>query len=161
MTMQSSHSAQEAATWNNVVANENPQVDDNNTTESEKDTQQSGRRKGLRGFAAMDGEKQRAIASMGGRAAQQQGVAHEFSSDEARMAGKKGGEAVSRNREHMAAIGKKGGEQAEKHRDRGKERSRNPDAADEEGPQGREMSNPDDCRGDAIEHNEGNENYSQ
>src|ERR1044072_9023868 len=40
MTMQSSHSAQEAATWNNVVANENPQVDDNNTTESEKDTQQ-------------------------------------------------------------------------------------------------------------------------
>jgi Stress-induced bacterial acidophilic repeat motif. len=109
MTMQSSHSAQEAATWQNVVANENPQVEDNNTTESEKET---GRRKGLRGFAAMDGEKQRAIASMGGRAAHQQGVAHEFSSEEARMAGKKGGEAVSRNREHMAAIGKKGGEAA-------------------------------------------------
>ncbi|WP_298733306.1 KGG domain-containing protein [uncultured Chitinophaga sp.] len=107
--MQSSHSAQEAATWQNVVANENPQVEDNNTTESEKET---GRRKGLRGFAAMDGEKQRAIASMGGRAAHQQGVAHEFSSEEARMAGKKGGEAVSRNREHMAAIGKKGGEAA-------------------------------------------------
>lgn len=111
MTMQSSHSAQEAATWHNVVANENPQVEDNNTTETEKDTQ-SGRRRGLRGFAAMDGEKQRAIASMGGRAAHQQGVAHEFSSEEARMAGKKGGEAVSRNREHMAAIGKKGGEAA-------------------------------------------------
>lgn len=110
MTMQSSHSAQEA-NWQNVVANENPQVEDNNMNE-EKDTQQSGRRKGLRGFAAMDGEKQRAIASMGGRAAHQQGVAHEFSSEEARMAGKKGGEAVSRNREHMAAIGKKGGEAA-------------------------------------------------
>lgn len=112
MTMQSSHSAQDAATWQNVVANENPQVENNNTTETEKDTQQSGRRKGLRGFAAMDGEKQKAIASMGGRAAHQQGVAHEFSSEEARMAGKKGGEAVSRNREHMAAIGKKGGEAA-------------------------------------------------
>ena len=112
MTMQSSHSAQDAATWQNVVANENPQVEDNNTTEREKDSQQSSRRKGLRGFAAMDGEKQRAIASMGRRAAHQQGVAHEFSSEEARMAGKKGGEAVSRNREHMAAIGKKGGEAA-------------------------------------------------
>jgi general stress protein YciG len=113
MTMQSSHSAQEE-TWQNVVAHENPQVEDNNTSsDAEKDTQRSNRRsKGLRGFAAMDGEKQRAIASMGGRAAHQQGVAHEFSSEEARMAGKKGGEAVSRNREHMAAIGKKGGEAA-------------------------------------------------
>jgi general stress protein YciG len=109
--MQSSHSAQEA-NWQNVVAHENPQVEDNNTNEEKDSQQQSGRRKGLRGFAAMDGEKQRAIASMGGRAAHQQGVAHEFSSEEARMAGKKGGEAVSRNREHMAAIGKKGGEAA-------------------------------------------------
>lgn len=111
MTMQSSHSAQEE-TWQNVVARENPQVEDN-MNDTAKDSQQPNRRsKGLRGFAAMDGEKQRAIASMGGRAAHQQGVAHEFSSDEARMAGKKGGEAVSRNREHMAAIGKKGGEAA-------------------------------------------------
>lgn len=109
--MQSSHSAQEE-TWQNVVARENPQVEDN-MNDTAKDSRQPNRRsKGLRGFAAMDGEKQRAIASMGGRAAHQQGVAHEFSSDEARMAGKKGGEAVSRNREHMAAIGKKGGEAA-------------------------------------------------
>jgi general stress protein YciG len=58
----------------------------------------------------MDAEKQRRIASLGGRAAHQQGTAHEFSSDEAREAGRKGGEAVSANRAHMAAIGRKGGE---------------------------------------------------
>lgn len=62
-----------------------------------------------RGFAAMDGARQRAIASAGGRAAHAKGTAHEFTSDEAREAGRKGGEAVSRNREHMAAIGRKGG----------------------------------------------------
>jgi general stress protein YciG len=63
-----------------------------------------------RGFASMDQEKQRSIASLGGRAAHQQGTAHEFSSEEARAAGRKGGEAVSANRAHMAAIGRKGGE---------------------------------------------------
>lgn len=63
-----------------------------------------------RGFAAMDRDKQREIASMGGRAAHEKGTAHEFTSEEAREAGRKGGEAVSRDREHMAAIGRKGGE---------------------------------------------------
>jgi general stress protein YciG len=63
-----------------------------------------------RGFASMDSDKQRRIASLGGRAAHQQGTAHEFSSEEAREAGRKGGEAVSANRAHMAAIGRKGGE---------------------------------------------------
>jgi general stress protein YciG len=63
-----------------------------------------------RGFAAMDQEKQRTIASKGGRAAHQKGTAHQFTSDEARAAGRKGGEAVSRNRMHMSAIGRKGGE---------------------------------------------------
>lgn len=67
-------------------------------------------RKRLRGFAAMDAAKQREIASKGGRAAHQKGTAHEFTPDEAREAGRKGGEAVSQNREHMAAIGRKGGE---------------------------------------------------
>ena len=62
-----------------------------------------------RGFASMDPEQQRAISREGGKAAHQQGVAHKFTSEEARAAGKKGGEAVSRNREHMAAIGRKGG----------------------------------------------------
>lgn len=63
-----------------------------------------------RGFASMDESRQRAIASEGGRAAHARGTAHEFTSEEAREAGRKGGEAVSQNREHMAAIGRRGGE---------------------------------------------------
>lgn len=63
-----------------------------------------------RGFAAMDAEQQRAIASRGGQAAHQKGTAHEFNSEEARRAGQKGGEAVSRDRAHMSEIGRKGGE---------------------------------------------------
>jgi general stress protein YciG len=47
----------------------------------------------------MDGEKQRTIASKGGRAAHAKGTAHEWSSEEARAAGRKGGESRgSRNR---------------------------------------------------------------
>lgn len=46
-----------------------------------------------RGFASMDPVKQKEIASQGGRAAHQKGTAHEFTSEEARAAGKKGGEA--------------------------------------------------------------------
>ncbi len=57
----------------------------------------------------MDPEKQREIASMGGKAAHEKGTAHEFTSDEAREAGRKGGTAVSKNRAHMAEIGRKGG----------------------------------------------------
>lgn len=63
-----------------------------------------------RGFASMDPSKQKEIASKGGRAAHAKGTAHEFDSSEAREAGRKGGMAVSRNREHMAAIGRRGGE---------------------------------------------------
>jgi general stress protein YciG len=62
-----------------------------------------------RGFASMDREKQREIASKGGRAAHAKGTAHEFTPDEAREAGRKGGEKVSQNRSHMAEIGRKGG----------------------------------------------------
>jgi general stress protein YciG len=67
-------------------------------------------RRSNRGFASMDREKQKEIASKGGRAAHAKGTAHEFDSGEAREAGRKGGMAVSRNREHMAMIGRKGGE---------------------------------------------------
>jgi len=67
-------------------------------------------RRSNRGFASMDTSKQREIASKGGRAAHAKGTAHEFDSSEAREAGRKGGMAVSRNREHMAMIGRKGGE---------------------------------------------------
>lgn len=63
-----------------------------------------------RGFASMDPERQREIASEGGKAAHEKGTAHEFDSDEARAAGRKGGEAVSQNRQHMAEIGRKGGQ---------------------------------------------------
>ena len=46
-------------------------------------------RRSLRGFAAMDPKRQREIASLGGRAAHQSGHAHEFTSEEARAAGRK------------------------------------------------------------------------
>jgi general stress protein YciG len=62
-----------------------------------------------RGFASMSSEKQREIARKGGRAAHARGTAHEFTADEARAAGRKGGETVSANRSHMAAIGRLGG----------------------------------------------------
>jgi uncharacterized protein len=63
-----------------------------------------------RGFAAMDPETRRAIASKGGRAAHAQGRAHEFTSEEARAAGTKGGRGVARDRQHMADIGRRGGQ---------------------------------------------------
>ena len=62
-----------------------------------------------RGFASMDAQRQREIASKGGKAAHVKGTAHEFSREEAREAGRKGGAAVSRNRSHMSAIGREGG----------------------------------------------------
>ena len=62
-----------------------------------------------RGFAKMDPEKRKAIASMGGKAAHKMGRAHEFDSTKAKEAGKKGGREAAKNREHMAAIGRKGG----------------------------------------------------
>ncbi len=55
----------------------------------------NGERKERRGFASMTPEKQREIASKGGRAAHQKGTAHEWTSEEARQAGRKGGQ-VSR-----------------------------------------------------------------
>lgn len=73
------------------------------------DPKHQGRGGGGRGFAGMDEEKQREIASKGGHAAHEKGTAHEFTSEEAREAGRKGGEAVSQDREHMAEIGAKGG----------------------------------------------------
>jgi general stress protein YciG len=52
-------------------------------------------RKERRGFASMSPEKQREIASKGGRAAHEKGTAHEWTTEEARSAGRKGGQ-VSR-----------------------------------------------------------------
>lgn len=61
-------------------------------------------RKSLRGFAAMDPQRQREIASLGGRAAHQSGHAHEFTSEEARAAGKK-----RHARAAVTAIGEEAG----------------------------------------------------
>ena len=51
-----------------------------------------GVRKERRGFASMSPDKQREIASKGGRAAHERGTAHEWTPDEARVAGRKGGQ---------------------------------------------------------------------
>lgn len=59
----------------------------NSATTESSSTQSTERR--LRGFAAMSPEKKKEIASMGGRAAHACGRAHQFSSEEARAAGKK------------------------------------------------------------------------
>ena len=56
--------------------------------EGRKDEEATARpRTSNRGFASMDRERQREIASLGGRAAHQRGTAHEFTSEEARKAG--------------------------------------------------------------------------
>ncbi len=62
----------------------------------------------------MDEKKQREIARKGGKAAHKKGTAHEFSSEEAKEAGQKGGESVSPDREHMAEIGRQGGKNSHK-----------------------------------------------
>ena len=55
-----------------------------------------------RGFASMDRVKQREIASKGGKAAHAKGTAHEWTSEEAREAGRKGGMASHRRRKEMS-----------------------------------------------------------
>jgi general stress protein YciG len=60
--------------------------------EPAKEETVDGMRKERRGFASMSPEKQREIASKGGRAAHEKGTAHEWSQDEARAAGRKGGQ---------------------------------------------------------------------
>ncbi len=49
--------------------------------------------KNPRGFAGMDQRRMREVARMGGKAAHSAGTAHEFTSEEARVAGRKGGHA--------------------------------------------------------------------
>jgi uncharacterized protein len=57
--------------------------------------------KARRGFAAMSPQKQREIASKGGRVAHEKGAAHEWNVDEARLAGRKGGTARHSRRKEM------------------------------------------------------------
>ena len=62
-----------------------------------------------RGFASMDPQRQREIASEGGRAAHEKGTAHEFTSEEAREAGRKGGQARSESNRSKASASTHGG----------------------------------------------------
>ena len=62
---------------------------------SASSTNGQSRTRSNRGFASMDRDKQKEIASKGGRAAHEKGTAHEWTPEEARRAGRKGGQ-VSR-----------------------------------------------------------------
>jgi len=70
-------------TNNPQTSEETPKVNDNPTPAPKP--------RRPRGFAAMDPRKVSEIASKGGKAAHAAGTAHQFTSDEARDAGKKGG----------------------------------------------------------------------
>ncbi len=59
----------------------------------------------------MSPERMRQIASLGGRTAHARGLAHEYTSEEAQAAGRKGGITVSQDRKYMAEIGRRGGQQ--------------------------------------------------
>jgi general stress protein YciG len=70
-----------------------------------------------RGFASMDPQRQREIASEGGKAAHEKGTAHEFTPEEARRAGSKGGQAAHQkgtahefSSEEAREAGRKGGQ---------------------------------------------------
>jgi len=78
--------------------------------QAQRSSSEPATRRSNRGFASMDPAKQREIASKGGRAAHEKGTAHQFSPNEAREAGRKGGGTVSQNRQHMAEIGRIGGQ---------------------------------------------------
>jgi general stress protein YciG len=71
------------------TSNASPQSEGSESPKSESAPEPKPRRP--RGFAAMDRSKVSEIASKGGKAAHAAGTAHQFSSDEARNAGRKGG----------------------------------------------------------------------
>ena len=71
-----------------------------------------------RGFASMDRSKQREIASKGGKAAHQKGTAHEWTSEEAREAGRKGGMASHRRKQQSGGGAESGEMQNDQETDR-------------------------------------------
>jgi uncharacterized protein len=90
--------------------------------------------KSRRGFAGMDAQKQREIASKGGKAAHAKGTAHEFTPEEAREAGRKGGQAAHMRGtahqftpEEAREAGRKGGRSSRRGTGRGGEQT--PEAA--------------------------------
>lgn len=72
-------------------SNPSPTSEDSETPKTEAATSEPQKPRRPRGFAAMDRKKVSEIASKGGKAAHAAGTAHQFSSDEARNAGRKGG----------------------------------------------------------------------
>lgn len=86
-----------------------PEKTEEQRWEEEESAPVKGRIKQRRGFAAMDKDAHRELARSGGVAAHAYGLAHRFTSDQARDAGKKGGAKTSSNRSHMAEIGRRGG----------------------------------------------------
>jgi general stress protein YciG len=81
------------------------------------------KKKSGRGFASMDPEKRAAISSLGGKAAHEQGKAHEFDAEEAKAAGMKGGAKISSDRKHMVEIGRRGGQVCGKVRGKNKRKA--------------------------------------
>jgi general stress protein YciG len=73
--------------------------------------------KSNRGFASMDPERLRELASSGGKAAHRNGKAHRWNTKEAREAGKKGGAIVAQDRARMAELGRLGGKARAKKRE--------------------------------------------
>jgi len=63
----------------------------------------------LRGFARLSPEDRRRISSMGGKTAHAKGRARQFTAEEAKVAGQKGGASISQDRAHMQEIGRLGG----------------------------------------------------
>jgi len=101
-------------------------------------TNEKGESRG-RGFAGMDPERQRQISSQGGKAAHQKGTAHEFDSNEAREAGRKGG-MVSGGR-RRAREQAQGGPSREPERE-GSERERESENESERAETGSDASHP-------------------
>jgi len=62
-----------------------------------------------KGFGDMTPERHREVARLGGQAAHKKGVAHKWTKATASVAGKKGGQSVSKDRAHMQKIGRAGG----------------------------------------------------
>lgn len=69
-------------------------------------------------FKDLPKDKMQALASMGGKVAHASGNAHEFTSEEAKEAGKLGGLKISQNKEHMARIGRLGAESRKRNKER-------------------------------------------
>lgn len=118
-----------------------------------------------RGFASMDARKQREIARKGGRAAHAKGTAHEFTTEEARAAGRKGGERVSANREHMSRIGRIGGKSSAGKRATGGDKAEHaaPMASPDDptrGPEGPMSFHPGEQRRENVEADVGQGEYS-